>query len=432
MSTTDNLPPPKMAPMPAKSQFDLTEAEALLEFCIDLNNEDDRQVVPLRRINLVRADRSLNDWDCVADSRVLYAHDHPSTVPAGAFNPATNGFEPFDTAWTLWRKKPVAGAGAPVYALVFRGTVFANDHSVVEDALVTTIAAQYGVEFPTGKYLPLTFAVLPRAEVHEGFGYGLLSALFDGRYGALRTIREKVEKGSTLLISGHSQGAALATLAHAFFYYAAQEKRFGVDELDLHLRSYFFAQPKPGNYQFGLDFNGITGGGANAFTFTNTIDPVPMVPETRSYLVQAAADVRGGGAPLAIMRGINNVANRIRREISGFFEYKLAGAIKKLQRTDKDGFYLADQLRADSRTTTAGGVSQDFVAAGRIITLPGHPNGSDYYNYPKDDNDDFMQHHATTYRRLVEILYDLPQTTEASPELQVPPNQKAGREREAK
>ena len=390
--------------MPTRSQFDLSEALAALEFCIDLNNEDDRQLTPLRTINLMRADRSLDLWDCIADSRELFKRDN--------FNPAINGFPPFDSAWTLWKKK----SDANVYALVFRGTVFANHLSDLEDALVDTVAARYGLEFPKGNYLPLTFAVLPRAEVHSGFAYGLLSALFDGKYGALQAVKAKVPKGSTLLISGHSQGAALATLAHAFFYYAAQEKNFGVDELDLHLRSYFFAQPKPGNYQFSLDFNGITGSGANAFTFTNTIDPVPMVPETHSFLAQAAADIHGGGAPLSLLRGFDAVAAVIRRGIAAFSEGKLAKAIKKLHESNADTFYLAPELKAKSQNATVGAVSQDFVSAGCIITLPGHIDGTDYYGVGKDNNDPFMQHHATTYRRLLEILYDVtPATTDVTP-----------------
>src|SRR5208283_141394 len=103
-------------------------------------------------------------------------------------------------------------------------------------------------------YLNVTFASLPRAEVHEGFAYGIFTQLFDGDYGVLARIKDEIPAGSTLIITGHSQGAALATLAHAFFYYAAQEGRFGVPEMKLKLRSYVFAQPKPGNTQFTLDF----------------------------------------------------------------------------------------------------------------------------------------------------------------------------------
>ena len=144
MPTIEYPPPPKLAPMPTPSQFDLHEALATLEFCIDLNNEDDRQLTPLRPINLMRADRSLEWWDCIN------------------FNPAINGFPPFDSAWTLWKKK----SDANVYALVFRGTVFANHLSDLEDALVATVAARYGLEFPKRNYLPLTFAVEPPTERH--------------------------------------------------------------------------------------------------------------------------------------------------------------------------------------------------------------------------------------------------------------------------
>jgi len=56
------------------------------------------------------------------------------------------------------------------------------------------------------------------------------------------------------------------------------------------LKSYTFAQPRPGNAQFALNFARITGGGATSFALNNTIDPVPMVPTTHSFLVGAFED----------------------------------------------------------------------------------------------------------------------------------------------
>lgn len=229
-------------------------------------------------------------------------------------------------------------------------------------------------------------------------------------------------RGSTLILTGHSQGAALATLAHAFFYHAAQEGRFGIAEMNLKLRSYVFAQPKPGNAQFSQDFAGICGGGAASFTFNNTIDPVPMLPPTHGFLFGAFEDCpRVKNRGWEFVRMINNAANKFSRAVGGFSERTAAGRISRLQKKDKDGFYLADQLAAAPGAKPAAAVSQNFATAGNVLPLLGLHNGFAYYSWPADADDEFIQHHATTYRRLLETMYGYPPTSEASAELVEPP-----------
>jgi hypothetical protein len=49
-----------------------------------------------------------------------------------------------------------------------------------------------------------------------------------------------------------------------------------------------------------------------------------------------------------------------------------------------------------------------------MIPLIGHTNQAIllYYNFAADESDEFIQHHATTYRRLLEELFHLEATTE--------------------
>jgi hypothetical protein len=409
-----------MTPLPAVSQFNRGEAEAMLEFCIDLDNEDDRANPKARNIYKMRADR-FSGWEKVDDSRVRYANAIRLSG-ADRISPALNGFPPFGSAWTLWRNADAAKRGGNVYALAFRGTIFAYRPSVVEDALVTSVAGRHGLELPKGRFLNVTFATLPRAEVHEGFAYGIFGQLFDRDFGALARIQAEVPVGSTLIITGHSQGAALATLAHAFLFYAAQEGRFGIAERRLALRSYVFAQPKPGNAQFSQDFAGICGAGAASFTFNNTIDPVPMLPPTHGFLFGAFEDVpRVKNPGWEAVRIINNAANSISRELGRLQEDSTATKISKLQKKSDDGLYLADQLRTVPNAKPAAAVSQNYASAGNVIPLVGLHNGYEYYGDAADADDVFMQHHATTYRRLLETMYGLPATTEGSPELVSPP-----------
>lgn len=409
-----------MSPPVATSAFDRAEAMAMVEFCIDLDNQDDRGQPNARNIYNLRADR-IAEWQLIDDSRVRYANSIRLTGVERT-NPEKNGFPPFDSAWTLWKKTGAAKDGTQVYALAFRGTVFSNDASVVEDALATTVAAKHGLELPPGRFLNVSFADLPRAEVHEGFAYGVFTELFDKDFGVLNRIRLEVPPGSTLIITGHSQGAALATLAHAFFFYAAKEGRFGIPEMKLHLRSYAFAQPKPGNIQLAMDFAGITGGGANSFCLNNTLDPVPMLPPTHSFLFGAFEDCPPGTNPaFEFIRAANNFMNRFRRTVSAFSQRTLAGRISKLQKEDDDRLYAAGELPAKPNTKPASAVSQDYVAVGEVIPLIGLYRGDAYYGCPADGSDEFIQHHATTYRRLLETMFGMPATTEDSGELAKPP-----------
>jgi len=85
---------------------------------------------------------------------------------------------------------------------------------------------------------------LDGAEVHTGFAYATFSMLFDAKYGILKTLLDQhVPPGSILFITGHSQGAAMPTLVHAFFYYAMREEKYGLTKGQYVLKSYVFAQP---------------------------------------------------------------------------------------------------------------------------------------------------------------------------------------------
>jgi hypothetical protein len=403
----DNYTPnsPVVTTIPQTSQFDTNEAMAMIEFCVDLDSQDDRLTKGHPTVFNMRQDRCPG-WKKMIDSRDLFAKSRNLDETSGN-NPARNGFPPFDSAWTLWKNTE---SNQPVYALAFRGTVVSSRPSAAEDALATTVASRYGIEYPPHKYLPVTFAVLPRAEVHEGFAYAAFSQLFDGQFGVLKNIHDVVEPGSTLIITGHSQGAALATLTHAFFYYAAKEGRFQVAEMNFKPKSYVFAQPKPGNVQFALDFAHITGCGSNAFVFNNTLDPVPALPPTHLFAADAFQDVRGRGFGLYVR--INNAMNRIKRCFSGLVSDTLASKIKQVTKANHDSFYLSKELREGSATNTAGGVSQSYTLAGNVIPLRGFSDGTNYYGIPKDGVDPFIQHHATTYRRLLERSYGYEATNE--------------------
>lgn len=396
---------------------EVSDAMAMIELCIDLNNQDDRMAPHARAIYQPIAARSTDLWTKVGDSRELFAAATNLSDPADRQDPGKNGFPPFNSAWTLWRKKSVPAGGAPKYALAFRGTVFANKSSDLEDLLAALIPASCGIRtlhVPDRPCLPLTFATMPRAQVHEGFAYAVLSQLFDAKFGALPVIMKSVEPGSTLLITGHSQGAAVGTLAHAFFHYAAQDDLCGLRAKALNLRSYLFAQPKPGNSQFALDFAEITGAGAHATIYTNTLDPVPKVPPTHTFLSDATEDMRGHHPWLTFLQGVESAWNHVRTTLTALTEKKLAQQIEAMQRQGHNSLYAGEELRAKCVAAPSSLASQGYFPAGNIVPLRGKIDGTEYYHNAADGADDVvMQHHATTYRRLLEDLYGYPPSTES-------------------
>ena len=395
---------------------EIAETMAMIEFCIEMNNQDDRLVSGARKIYNVIPARSTDLWTKVGDSRELYAQKHLQPGSPDVSDPSKNGFPPFDSAWTLWKKKQVPAGGAPVYTLAFRGTVFSNKFSDYEDVLGAMVAARHGIYFPgsQGKqFLPLTFDTIPRAEVHEGFAYAVFSQLFDAEFGALPVIMRVIEPGSTLIFTGHSQGASVGTLAHAFFHYAGQENLCGIGDKKLTLRSHLFAQPKPGNSQFAQDFAEITGAGTTATIYTNTLDAVPKLPPSHIFLADATEDMPAQQRPIKFLKAINNGWNGLRRVFSLWTENKLARQIAVMKRKEHDGIYRWKELIAASVAEPPAANSQGYMPAGNMVPLRGHLNALYYYDNAHDETDDeVIQHHATTYRRLLEDLYGYPATTE--------------------
>jgi hypothetical protein len=109
---------------------------------------------------------------------------------------------------------------------------------------------------------------------------------------------------------------------------------------------------------------------------------------------------------------VNNAANKTSRALGKFSERTAAGKISQLQKKGKDGFFLPEQLHAEPDTMPAAAVSQNYASAGNVLPLRGLHNGLLYYNNPADAVDGFIQHHATTYRRLLETMYEYPPTAE--------------------
>ena len=104
----------------------------------------------------------------------------------------------------------------------------------------------------------------PAGEVHKGFSVAI-SSVWNDMVTALQDMRQN---GQPLWITGHSLGAALATLAAAMLL---EKKRVAsINGL------YTFGQPRTGNTVFAAWFDGLMK--SRMFRFVNNNDIVPHVP----------------------------------------------------------------------------------------------------------------------------------------------------------
>lgn len=384
--------------------FNYKEAKDFIEFCVELNSQDDRNNHPQNPVYVPKFDPK---WRAIYDSREQVARTLSGIKPDqkcendGQCNtlkndPNRNGFGPFQNAWVLYQDT----TATDTYAIAVRGTVVSNNPTLIEDMLATTVPARDGMEFKKGKFAPVRFSDLAAAEVHSGFSYGTFMTLFDNDYGILRQLLEvqKIPSGEKIFIVGHSQGAAMTTLLHAFLHYAMRDKQFGLGEKGFKLKSYAFAQPKPGNREFSMDFANITQPHNNAIVINNALDPVPKVPFTFELASDWDSDIQGRGFWISAIHAVANAGMKIRGLFSNAVEDKIAQT-KKI-----DNYYHVDELAREAKYNVPPGVSLNYASAGLIIPLDGYAvNKRDVTTpYVSQPNDPFIQHHAASYRQLLE------------------------------
>ncbi len=396
-----------LATLPA--EFNSADAQQLLEFCIELNNQDDRNN-PLKK-----ADQNVYakapDWTIFFDSRHPGNHEWNKTWPyhktddhqKDPNNPESNGFGPLNNAWLLVQslKDP------SVFAIAIRGTV-GEWQSILADAYATSIPAYAGIEYPKNTHLPLTFAATPKAELHLGFSYASLALLFDDDLGILTQLQRVTQnqKLSKLLITGHSQGAAIATLTHSFLYYALTDPK---DRYKLknqlsptQLKSYVFAQPKPGNLQYAQDFARITKD--NAYVINNDRDPVPQVPlsletiaEVTQYIAEDNDNVTVGGWFNHVTESISHTTNTLRDKLADMFTDKMADKFKSANIKRSINAYFPASVE---QPYVALADSLNYTLAGQLVPVFGLEKGGNQYPIG-NSADSLLQHHATNYRLLI-------------------------------
>jgi hypothetical protein len=171
----------------------------------------------------------------------------------------------------------------------------------------------------------VSFTRSGNATIHSGFLHATFTLLFDRRYGILQILKDHhVESTSALYIIGHGQGAAMATLVHAFLFNAlsvaesSPEDPLGLKGERYRLKSYAFAEPKPGNYPFAAEFARYTQGPDTAIVINNDIDPVPKVPMTMQTTADLETDFHGKFLVANVVRSLGASAKRFEARFRAF------------------------------------------------------------------------------------------------------------------
>ena len=363
--------------------FSRDEALRLLELCLNLNNPDDGPAYA--------ADTSA--WDPIYPD----AADKPADV-----------LGPWQNAWKLWRSKTEANT----YAVVIRGTM-EKETSIIEDVIATSVAQPTRMQaWPSG-YLNFTLAQLPGSETHLGFTYGLAALLYARDKGILAELALHVPQGSKIYITGHSQGAAIAALLHAFLHYAINDPadRYHLANQSYSLKSYFFAQPKPGNWQFGMDFASIASSHGTSFAVNNASDWVTQVPLTVQFLDEPGSDLivqlnqsaqkRGKVLEFdALKLAIHSAENAVDAAKAARALFAASTEDQTLTALQREPGLLDQQWMTPGNAMMPAAFSINYVGVGNVVPVFG--SGPCVLLTPAGPTGDpLCQHHLPTYRALM-------------------------------
>jgi Lipase (class 3) len=343
--------------MPFPSGFDLAEASELLYLCDELyGRPNDSPQKPVKKPDPF-------NWALIFESPEL---------------------GPLAEKWKLWQNNAMPSRP---YALIIRGTA-KEPGSVLEDFISFLMQATGNVSVG-GVRIPYKFAVDPKASVHVGFALGTLLLLNSPKDGILARLGSLVPAGSNIYIAGHSQGAPVACLLRSYLQY-------GVGRPPNHYysyKTYVFAQPKPGNDHYAMDFGSLFCNTGLAYRVTNSLDWVPQVPLTieipsdLNITIPLSLQTLAGGAILTTLNALQSQAGEL---IVAKVKADLQGIALALARTK-------DPAVANAPFNIPIDYSLNFVSAATEIALIGTP-----CTVPPATTCDFMfQHHASTYYQLM-------------------------------
>lgn len=294
--------------------------------------------------------------------------------------------------WTLYRKDDNTGI------IDIRGTVNKTT-SWMANFYAPMIPATGSLQLNDSTIFNYQLADNREAAVHAGWTI----ALGHLAPGIISKIKELyTEKGTRhFIVSGHSQGGAIAYLLRSYLYY--EQKKGSLPE-DMVFKTYCSAAPKPGNLYYAYDYDFLTRGGW-ALTVVNASDWVPESP----FSIQRVSDFNPVN-PFVNVKSILKKQKFLVRMAANTVYSKLEKKPRKAQR--KFEKYLGHKLfklgirKALPQLIEPTYVpSTNYMRAGTPVILM--PDESYKQQFPNDTNKPFIHHMFAPYSFLLKKIYGL-------------------------
>jgi hypothetical protein len=179
----------------------------------------------------------------------------------------------FKNCWSMWYRRD-----GKVAVISIRGTI-ADAASWLANFYAAMVPANGTLQLSDSNLFTYQLAADEKAMVHVGWlvSLGFLAPTM------VQQVREAYDKGiHDFIISGHSQGGAIAFLTSSYLHYLVEKEQL---PSDIAFKTYCSAGPKPGNLYYAYDFDFITRNGWG-FDVVNAADWVPESP----FSIQTVSD----------------------------------------------------------------------------------------------------------------------------------------------
>lgn len=297
---------------------------------------------------------------------------------------------PLDNRWELW-----ANPSKSTIVISIRGTTrkpiswLANFYSAM-------IPATGSLQLNDSTIFDYKLASDPKATVHVGWTICLATMAPE----MAAKIREYNSQYHTkqVIVTGHSQGGAIAILTRSYLHY---EQEAGRLPKDLVFKSYNGAAPKPGNLYYGYDYDYITRNGWG-YTVVNALDWVPETPFSLQTLrdfnnlnpftdMEKQLKKQSFIVRLYLKRvygRMNRKSNKAQRVFTKYLGKDISKQVRKAMPQLKEPTYTPNM---------------NFTRAGVPIVL--QPDAEYLEKYPDSGNRIFIHHGLWPYYLLTQKIY---------------------------
>ncbi|MCB0793534.1 MAG: lipase family protein [Flavobacteriales bacterium] len=236
------------------------------------------------------------------------------------------------------------------------------------------------------------------AYVHVGWVIGFCSMVQDIDARLDSCFREGIRD---VLVTGHSQGGALAYLVTA---HLNRKRASGALPADLRIKTYCSAAPKPGNLYFAYDFEKATFGGW-AYNVVNTKDWVPESP----FSIQTAADFNALNPFTRARKAIRTLP--FPQDVALAHVYgRMDRPTRKAERRFRKN--LGNLLARFARRELPELETPEFVESSAYVrvgnTVPMEPDAAYLDRFQEDGRNMFVHHMFPPYYHLALLLRDPP------------------------